>query len=60
VLDRYEGDALVTLTKYKKGAQAVMERLEAYERRIADLSQSAAIHPSDANGPQALLQLSSP
>jgi hypothetical protein len=32
VLDGYAGDALVVLTKYKKGAQAVIERLEAYER----------------------------
>jgi hypothetical protein len=41
VLDRQEGDVLVALTKYKKGAEAVIARLEAYELRIAELSQSA-------------------
>ena len=46
VLDRHEGDALVALTKYKKGAEAVIERLEAYERRIAELSHSVEVKPS--------------
>ena len=34
------------LTKYKKGAEAVIERLEAYERRIAELSHSVEVKPS--------------
>jgi hypothetical protein len=41
VLDSHDGDALLAITKYKKGAQALIERLEAYEQRIAQL-----IHPS--------------
>jgi hypothetical protein len=60
VLDRYEGDALVALTKYKKGAQAVMKRLEAYERRIADLWQSAEVKASDGNDHQAPFPHASP
>jgi hypothetical protein len=40
VLDSRQGDALLAL-KYKKGAEALIERLEAYERYIAPL---AAIH----------------
>jgi hypothetical protein len=35
VLDSRKGDALLALTKYKKGAEALIERLEAYERYIA-------------------------
>jgi hypothetical protein len=46
VLDGYAGDSLVVLTNYKKGAQAVMERLEAYERRIAELSHRVEVTPS--------------
>jgi hypothetical protein len=38
VLDSREGDALLALVKYKKGAQALIERLEAYERCIAQLT----------------------
>jgi len=38
VLDGHDGDALLALTKYKKGATALVERLEDYERRIAELS----------------------
>ena len=41
VLDSRKGDALLALTKYKKGAESLIERLEAYERYI---SQLAAIH----------------
>ena len=41
VLDRRQGDALLALTKYKKGAETLVERLEAYERYIAHL---AAVH----------------
>jgi hypothetical protein len=41
VLDRRRGDVLLALTKYKKGAEALIERLEAYERYIAHL---AAVH----------------
>jgi hypothetical protein len=41
VLDSHKGDALLALTKYKKGAEALIERLEAYERYIAQL---ATIH----------------
>jgi hypothetical protein len=37
VLDSRQGDALLALTKYKKGAEALVERLEAYERFIAQL-----------------------
>jgi hypothetical protein len=44
VLDRHDGDALLAITKYKKGAQALIERLEAYEQRIADLSHTPP-HP---------------
>jgi hypothetical protein len=46
VLDCSADDSLVVLTKYKKGAQAVMERLEAYEQRIAELSQRVDVAPS--------------
>jgi len=38
VLDSRDGETLVVLAKYKKGAAALVERLEAYERRIAELS----------------------
>jgi hypothetical protein len=41
VLDSRQGDALLALTKYKKGAESLIERLEAYERYIA---QMAAVH----------------
>jgi hypothetical protein len=41
VLDSRQGDALLALVKYKKGAAALIERLEAYERAISHL---AAIH----------------
>ena len=44
VLDRHDGDALLAITKYKKGAQALIERLEDYEQRIADLSHTSP-HP---------------
>ena len=37
VLDSRKGDVLLALTKYKKGAEALIERLEAYERCIAYL-----------------------
>jgi len=39
VLDSHDGDALLAITKYKKGAQALIERLEAYEQRIAELTE---------------------
>jgi hypothetical protein len=38
VLDSRKGDALLVLTKYKKGAEALIERLEAYERYIAHMA----------------------
>ena len=38
VLDGRQGDALLALTKYKKGAESLIERLEAYERYIAQLA----------------------
>jgi hypothetical protein len=41
VLDSHQEDALLALVKYKKGAAALIERLEAYERAIAHF---AAIH----------------
>jgi hypothetical protein len=41
VLDSRQGDALLTLRKYKKGAETLIERLEASERSIAQL---AAVH----------------
>jgi hypothetical protein len=44
VLDRFDGDALLALTKYKKGAETLIERLEAYEQRIAELSRTSP-HP---------------
>ena len=50
MLDRHEGDALVALTKYKKGAEAVTERLEAYERRLAELPQNVEIKNSSLDG----------
>ena len=41
VLDRRKGDALLALTKEKKGAETLIQRLEASERSIAHL---AAVH----------------
>ena len=41
VLDSRKGDALLALTKYKKGAETLIQRLEASERSIAQL---AAVH----------------
>jgi len=38
VLDSRKGDALLALTKYKKGAESLIERLEAYERSIAHMA----------------------
>jgi hypothetical protein len=38
VLDSRKGDALLALTKYKKGAESLIERLEAYERTIAHMA----------------------
>jgi hypothetical protein len=38
VLDSRKGDALLALTKYKKGAESLIERLEAYERYIAHMA----------------------
>jgi hypothetical protein len=38
VLDSRQGDALLALTKYKKGAESLIERLEAYERYIAQMA----------------------
>jgi hypothetical protein len=38
VLDSRQGDALLALVKYKKGAEALIERLEAYERYIAHMA----------------------
>ena len=47
VLDSRQGDALLALAKYKKGAEALIERLETYERVIAHL---AAIHAMPHQG----------
>jgi hypothetical protein len=44
VLDSRQGDALLALTKYKKGAAALIERLEAYERAMALLAAQATPH----------------
>jgi hypothetical protein len=44
VLDRFDGDALLALTKYKKGAETLIKRLQAYEQRIAELSHTSP-HP---------------
>ena len=44
VLDGRDNDALVVIAKYKKGAAALVERLEDYERRIAELSHTSP-HP---------------
>jgi hypothetical protein len=41
-LDSRQGDALLALTKYKKGAESLIERLEAYERYIAHLAATHA------------------
>ena len=38
VLDSRQGDALLALVKYKKGAASLIERLEAYERYIAHMA----------------------
>jgi hypothetical protein len=38
VRDRRKGDALLALTKEKKGAASLLERLEADERSIAHLA----------------------
>jgi hypothetical protein len=38
VLDGRKGDALLALTKYKKGTESLIERLEAYERYIAHMT----------------------
>jgi hypothetical protein len=35
----YDGDALLAVTVYKKGAEAVRDRLQAQEARIAQLTQ---------------------
>jgi hypothetical protein len=35
--DSRKGDALLALTKYKKGAESLRERLEAYERSVAHI-----------------------
>jgi hypothetical protein len=48
VLDRRQGDALLALTKYKKGTETLIERLEAYERYIAHL---AAVHATPHQAP---------
>jgi hypothetical protein len=42
VLDSRQGDALLALVKYKKGAAALTERLEAYEYAIAHLAAAQA------------------
>ena len=38
MLDSRQGDALLALTKYKKGAGSLIERREAYERSIAHMA----------------------
>lgn len=53
VLDGRDNDALVIIAKYKKGAAALVERLEDYERRIAGLSHIPP-RPAPAGGNPAL------
>lgn len=51
MLDSREGDALLALTKYKKGAESLIERLEAYERYIAHMAVvNASPQPARADG----------
>ena len=51
VLDSRKGDALLALTKDKKGAEALIERLEAYERYIAHIAVvNATPHQARADG----------
>jgi hypothetical protein len=38
LLDSRKGDALLALMKYKKGAESLIARLEAYERSIAHMA----------------------
>ena len=38
MLDSRKGDVLLALTKYKKGAESLIERLEVYERSIAHMA----------------------
>ena len=45
----YEGDQLLAVTVYKKGAEAVRERLQAQEARIAQLTQ--ALHGQSEASP---------
>jgi hypothetical protein len=51
VVDSRKGNALLALTKYKKGAESLIERLEAYERYIAQLAATHAtphqVRPGD-------------
>jgi hypothetical protein len=54
VLDSCQGDALLALTKYKKGAEALVEWLEAYERFIAQLPH-ATLHQARASDRPAFL-----
>jgi hypothetical protein len=51
VLDRQGGDALLAITRYKKGAEALIERLEAYERRLAELSHTSPLPPCPGDSP---------
>ena len=44
VLDSRQEDALLALTKYKKGAAALSERLEAYEHAMVHLAAQAMPH----------------
>jgi hypothetical protein len=54
VLDSRQDDALLALTKYKKGAEALVERLEAYERFIVQLPH-ATLHQARASDRPAFL-----
>jgi hypothetical protein len=43
----YDGEDLVAVTVYRKGAEAVRERLEAYARTIEDLQRRIAERPPE-------------
>jgi hypothetical protein len=55
VLDSRKGDVLLALVKYKKGAESLIERLEAYERCIAHMAVvNASPQPARAAGRPAI------
>ena len=44
----YDGDELVTVTVYKRGAESVKQRLKALEQRLAELYPSNNLEPPGA------------